>query len=184
MVANWTADGAARKALDRRHQCRPDRDPHRHGSLSYGELAGERMKLGPSSTIRRKSTTASPTTPTTRTTMTSSASGTSIPGAIAASTARSFPGRRSPNSSRPRTRRSTPRSAASSTRRSLPWPRCGRGPKSHAGSRIRGGNPTHRGTARSARLTRTGEQLPPDHAHADGKEAALTPANRVPGPLT
>lgn len=47
MVANWTADGAARKAL---------RDAGGNGalgmmfaglgSLSYGELAGERMKLG------------------------------------------------------------------------------------------------------------------------------------------
>ncbi|MBX3529545.1 MAG: peptidase [Rhizobiaceae bacterium] len=47
MVANWTADGAARKAL-------ADGDPKAGlsailtglGSLSYGELAGERMKLG------------------------------------------------------------------------------------------------------------------------------------------
>jgi len=46
MVANWTADGAARKALAA--------DPNAGvaailtglGSLSYGELAGERMKLG------------------------------------------------------------------------------------------------------------------------------------------
>ena len=47
MVANWSADGAARKAL-------ADGDPKAGliailtgmGSLSYGELAGERMKLG------------------------------------------------------------------------------------------------------------------------------------------
>jgi len=47
MVANWRADGAARKAL-------LDGDPQvglsvilaGMGSLSYGELAGERMKLG------------------------------------------------------------------------------------------------------------------------------------------
>ncbi|MEJ6785375.1 imelysin family protein [Aminobacter sp. Piv2-1] len=47
MVGNWTADGAARKAL-------VDGDPKAGistiltgmGSLSYGELAGERMKLG------------------------------------------------------------------------------------------------------------------------------------------
>src|SRR6202012_5487777 len=47
MVANWKADGAARKAL-------ADGDPNvglstiltGMGSLSYGELAGERMKLG------------------------------------------------------------------------------------------------------------------------------------------
>jgi putative iron-regulated protein len=46
MVGNWRADGAARKAL---------REPGTHplvvifkglGSLSYGEMAGERMKLG------------------------------------------------------------------------------------------------------------------------------------------
>jgi putative iron-regulated protein len=47
MVANWTADGAARKAL-------AEGEPKAGlsailtglGSLSYGELAGERMKLG------------------------------------------------------------------------------------------------------------------------------------------
>ncbi len=47
MVGNWGADGAARKAL-------LDGDPAKNlsviltgmGSLSYGELAGERMKLG------------------------------------------------------------------------------------------------------------------------------------------
>ena len=47
MVGNWKADGAARKALT-------DEDPKAGlstiltgmGSLSYGELAGERMKLG------------------------------------------------------------------------------------------------------------------------------------------
>ncbi len=47
MVANWKADGAARKALT-------ESDPNTAistiltgmGSLSYGELAGERMKLG------------------------------------------------------------------------------------------------------------------------------------------
>lgn len=47
MTANWAADGAARKAL-------LERDPKEGvaaimtglGSLSYGELAGERMKLG------------------------------------------------------------------------------------------------------------------------------------------
>ena len=47
MVGNWTADGAARKAL-------VEGDPKAGlaailtglGSLSYGELAGERMKLG------------------------------------------------------------------------------------------------------------------------------------------
>ncbi len=47
MVANWGADGAARKGL-------VDGDPKAGistiltgmGSLSYGELAGERMKLG------------------------------------------------------------------------------------------------------------------------------------------
>ena len=47
MVTNWKADGAARKSL-------VDGEPNTGistiltgmGSLSYGELAGERMKLG------------------------------------------------------------------------------------------------------------------------------------------
>ena len=47
MVGNWKADGAARKALARRRaEGRLSTILTGMGSLSYGELAGERMKLG------------------------------------------------------------------------------------------------------------------------------------------
>ena len=46
MAANWTADGAARKALLDDSQAGLAAILTGMGSLSYGELAGERMKLG------------------------------------------------------------------------------------------------------------------------------------------
>jgi putative iron-regulated protein len=46
MVANWTADGAARKALTDDTNAGLIAILTGMGSLSYGELAGERMKLG------------------------------------------------------------------------------------------------------------------------------------------
>jgi putative iron-regulated protein len=46
MVANWTADGAARKALTDDTGAGVAAILTGMGSLSYGELAGERMKLG------------------------------------------------------------------------------------------------------------------------------------------
>jgi putative iron-regulated protein len=47
MVANWKADGAARKALlDGDAKAGISTILTGMGSLSYGELAGERMKLG------------------------------------------------------------------------------------------------------------------------------------------
>ena len=46
MVANWTADGAARKALTADANAGLIAILTGMGSLSYGELAGERMKLG------------------------------------------------------------------------------------------------------------------------------------------
>ncbi len=46
MVANWTADGAARKALTDDANAGLITILTGMGSLSYGELAGERMKLG------------------------------------------------------------------------------------------------------------------------------------------
>jgi putative iron-regulated protein len=47
MVGNWTADGAARKALrDAGGNAALGMMFQGLGSLSYGELAGERMKLG------------------------------------------------------------------------------------------------------------------------------------------
>ncbi len=46
MVANWEADGAARKALLEDEQAGLATILTGMGSLSYGELAGERMKLG------------------------------------------------------------------------------------------------------------------------------------------
>ncbi len=46
MVANWEAEGAARKALLADEQAGLTTILTGMGSLSYGELAGERMKLG------------------------------------------------------------------------------------------------------------------------------------------
>nr|WP_246730402.1 imelysin family protein [Nitratireductor mangrovi] len=46
MVANWTADGAARKTLNDDPKAGVAAILTGLGSLSYGELAGERMKLG------------------------------------------------------------------------------------------------------------------------------------------
>jgi putative iron-regulated protein len=46
MVANWTAEGAARKALEADTNAGLISILTGMGSLSYGELAGERMKLG------------------------------------------------------------------------------------------------------------------------------------------
>jgi len=46
MVANWTAEGAARKALEADANAGLISILTGMGSLSYGELAGERMKLG------------------------------------------------------------------------------------------------------------------------------------------
>jgi putative iron-regulated protein len=129
MVGNWKADGAARKAL-------VDGDPKAGltailtglGSLSYGELAGERMKLGLLLHDPEGSMTASRTTPTSRISMTRSACGMSILAATRGPTAPSSRARASPTSSRTPTRRLTPKCAPSSTPPSPRWRRCGPGP--------------------------------------------------------
>lgn len=46
MVANWKNDGAARKAVNQNMKAGLTAMMTGLGSLSYGELAGERMKLG------------------------------------------------------------------------------------------------------------------------------------------
>ena len=70
MAKQWRTDGDARGALLKDPEAGVAAIATGIGSLSYGELAGERMKLGLCCTTPRRSTTASPTTRITRTTTT------------------------------------------------------------------------------------------------------------------
>ena len=130
MVANWTADGAARKALTADTNAGLIAILTGMGSLSYGELAGERMKLGLllhdpeeehdcfsdntyNSHYYDQLGIRNVYTGRYRRIDGSVVSGPSVSELVAAKP----------------TPPSTPRSAASSTRRSRRWPRCGRGPR-------------------------------------------------------
>lgn len=87
MAAQWGEGGEARTTLLADEDAGIVAMLTGMGSLSYGEQAGERMKLGVMLNDPRKSTTASRTTPTTAITTTGWACGTSIPANMSASTA-------------------------------------------------------------------------------------------------
>ena len=102
MAAQWAPGGAAASRITDDPTAALTAMLTGMGSLSYGELAGQRIRLG-----LMKSRTAFPTTPITATTMTASASRMSIWGTIPAPMARSSRARPCRNWWRPQTRRLT-----------------------------------------------------------------------------